>query len=59
MAIDIIKHRDSSLVFDSLLNSIERLAGTSYRDNEPFIYNDGKREIACLVDTWTITLLYN
>jgi len=59
MAADTIYKSQSSLVYDSLVASIKLLAGVEFKLNTPFIYNDGQKNVACLIQDRFIHLMYN
>lgn len=59
MASETVFKSHGELIYDNILSSIKLLAGDKFKLKEPFIYNDGKKDIGCIILERRIDLIYN
>lgn len=47
--VDIVKSSENKIVFDMLLRTLKSIAKDNYKEDWPFIYNNGEKEVAVLI----------
>ena len=48
--IEVVSSKDNERIFDILINAVKHMSGSKFEIGTPFVYNDGEKDVAVLIE---------